>query len=145
MELFASWVQREDFPIGVPERGLDALAASWGTGALRDIFFPGISREVMDDETYRGFEKLVSTRSSIRQLVAYMKETDVRNLLPNIQCPSLVIHFSGDLAVPSRMGRALAESLPNAEFLEVGGVDHADLTQSSEAVARFREFAISVA
>ena len=140
----ASWVQREDFPVGLPERMLDRLPNAWGTGTLRDIFFPGISRDVMDDETYRGFEKLVSSKGSIRQLAAYMKETDVRSLLPEIRCPSLVIHFGGDLAVPLRLGRALAEALPDAEFLEVSGVDHADLSQSPEAVTRFREFAQSV-
>ncbi|MEP1469773.1 MAG: alpha/beta hydrolase [Halieaceae bacterium] len=141
----STWVQRDDFPIGLAEKMLDAMAKSWGNGTLRDIFYPGISREVMDDEAYKGFEKLVSTRDSIRQLVAYMKETDVRGLLPEIQCPSLVIHFSGDLAVPMRMGRALADGLPNAEFLEASGVDHADLTHSPEAVARVKEFSEALA
>ena len=140
----ASWIQRDDFPVGIPEKMMDALANAWGNAALRDLFFPGISREVMDDETYKGFEKLVSTRDSVRQLVAFMKETDVRDLLPAIQCPSLVIHFTGDLAVPVRMGRAVAEALPNAEFLEVSGTDHADLTQSPEAVDRLKAFAQSV-
>ncbi len=140
----STWVQREDFPIGIPEKMLDSLPKAWGNSTLRDIFYPGISREVMDDEVYKGFEKLVSTRDSIRQLVAYMKETDVRSLLPKIHCPCLIIHFSGDLAVPIRMGRAIAEGLPNAEFLEVSGVDHADLTHSPEAVSRVKEFARSV-
>ena len=98
----------------------------------------------MDDETYAGFEKLVASRDSIRQLIAYMKETDVRDLLQGVKCPSLVIHFSGDLAIPIRMGRAIAEALPGAEFLEVGGIDHADLSQAPEAVERLRTFARSL-
>ena len=104
----------------------------------------GLTSDEMDDETYKGFEKLVGSRGSIRQLVAFMKETDVRGLLPDIKCPSLVIHFSGDLAVPMRMGRAVAEGLPDAEFLEVSGVDHADLTQSREAVARVKDFSYAL-
>lgn len=140
----STWVQRDDFPIGLPEKMLDSMARTWGDGVLRDIFYPGISRDEMDDETYKGFEKLVGSRGSIRQLVAFMKETDVRGLLPDIKCPSLVIHFSGDLAVPMRMGRAVAEGLPDAEFLEVSGVDHADLTQSREAVARVKDFSYAL-
>jgi pimeloyl-ACP methyl ester carboxylesterase len=137
----ACWLQDDNFPIGIESKALDAMIPAWGTGALRDIFFPGISRQQMDDETYRGFERLVSTRKSIRQLVDFMKKTDVRPLLPNIQCPALVLHFGGDLSVPIRLGRAVAEALPNAEFLEVSGTDHADLSQSAEGIERVRQFA----
>jgi pimeloyl-ACP methyl ester carboxylesterase len=137
----ARWLQSEDFPMGIAEQVLDAMPEAWGTGVMRNIFFPSISREQMDDATYQGVERLIATRQSIRQLVDYMKKTDVRPLLPNIRCPVLVIHFAGDLAIPIRLGRAVAAALPNAEFLEVGGIDHADLSQSPEAVARVRNFA----
>ena len=54
--------------------------------------------------------------------------------------PPWFCHFAGDLAIPIRLGRALAEGLPNAEFFEVNAVDHADLSQSAEAIARIRVF-----
>jgi pimeloyl-ACP methyl ester carboxylesterase len=140
----ACWLQGDNFPMGIEEKLLDNLPAAWGTGVLRDIFFPSITREQMDDKTYQGFEHLVATRHSVRQLVDFMKKTDVRPLLPNIRCPSLVIHFAGDLSVPIRLGRAIAEVLPNAEFLEVSGTDHADLSQSREGIERVRQFAESL-
>ncbi|MDX1736053.1 MAG: alpha/beta hydrolase [Halioglobus sp.] len=140
----ACWEQSEDFPMGIEGRALDSLGRTWGTGVLRDMFFPGITREQMDDKTYQAFENLCATRQSIRQLVEYMKQTDVRPLLPHIHCPALVIHFGGDLAVPVRLGRAVAEGLPNAEFLEVSGIDHADLSQSAEGIARIRQFVASL-
>jgi pimeloyl-ACP methyl ester carboxylesterase len=140
----ARWLQSEDYPMGVTGKALDSLAEAWGSGVLRQVFFPGISQEQMDDKTYQAFERLIATRQSVRQLVDYMKKTDVRSLLPNIRCPALVIHFAGDLAVPVRMGRALAEALPHAEFLEVSGIDHADLSRAPEAVERIRQFANSL-
>jgi pimeloyl-ACP methyl ester carboxylesterase len=73
-----------------------------------------------------------------------MKKTDVRPLLPQISCPALVIHFSGDFSVPVRLGRALADALPNAEFLEVSGIDHADLSQSPEGMERVQQGADSL-
>jgi pimeloyl-ACP methyl ester carboxylesterase len=136
----ASWLQSESLPAGIPENMLDALVPSWGTGVLRDTLFPSISREQLDDQTYQALEKLISTRHAIKQLVTSMKEVDVRPLLPLIHCPCLVIHYAGDMAVPIRLGRALAEVLPNAEFLEINAVDHADLSQSPEAVERIRLF-----
>ena len=136
----ACWVQTEEFPIGIRRSTIERLPSAWGEGVLRDLFFPSISREQMDDATYRAFENLIGTRSGIRQVVQMMVETDVRPLLPAIRVPTLVLHFTGDLAVPIRLGRALAEGLPNAEFVEVHAVDHADLSQSAEAVARVRAF-----
>jgi pimeloyl-ACP methyl ester carboxylesterase len=136
----ASWLQSESLPAGIPGNALDALVPAWGTGVLRDTFFPSISCEQLDDQTYQAFEKLISTRHAIKQLVTFMKEVDVRPLLPAIHCPCLVIHYAGDMAVPIRLGRALAEGLPNAEFLEINAVDHADLSQSPEAIERIRLF-----
>jgi pimeloyl-ACP methyl ester carboxylesterase len=140
----ARWLQGDDFPMGMEERLLDSLPDAWGKGVLRSIFFPSITEQQMDAETYQAFERLVATRQSVRQLVDYMKKTDVRSLLPNIRCPVLVIHFAGDMAIPIRLGRALAAGLPNAQFLEVAGIDHADLSQAPEAIQRIREFSATL-
>jgi pimeloyl-ACP methyl ester carboxylesterase len=136
----ATWVQRTDFPIGIPEHQLDKLPRGWSRGTLRSLFFPSISADVIDDDTLRAVANLMATPDSIRQIVEMFKATDVRPLLPAIQVPTLVVHFAGDLAVPIRMGRALAEGFPNAEFFEAKGVDHSDLTQSPEALERIRTF-----
>ena len=134
------FTRSEDYPIGLSERALDAMGTNWGDAVARDILFPSISREFMDDETYRGFEKLLADRRSIIQIVEYMKTLDVRKLLADIKCPTLVIHFSGDLAVPQRMGRYLADRIPNAEFLEIAGVDHCDLGNAPKAIDAIRVF-----
>jgi pimeloyl-ACP methyl ester carboxylesterase len=136
----ARFTQSEDFPIGIPRRAVEQLTELWGTGALRDVFFPSISHKQIDDKTYQAMEQLIGSRTAIRQVVEMMIETDVRSLLPDIHVPTLVIHFAGDLAVPIRLGRYIADNLPNAEFMEVDGVDHGDLSQSPEAVERTRKF-----
>ena len=136
----ARFTQSEDFPIGVPQRQIERIASLWGTGALRDILFPSLSREVMDDDTYKSMERLMGSRAILRQLVETMVEIDVRALLPDLRVPTLVVHFSGDLAIPIRLGRYLAETIPDAEFLEVNAVDHADLSQSPRAIERIRRF-----
>jgi pimeloyl-ACP methyl ester carboxylesterase len=141
----ARWVQSEDYPIGIARNDLENLRRVWGRGTLRDLFFPSISRLEIDDDTYKSFENLISTRDAIGQIVEMMIETDVRPLLPEIHVPTLIVHFTGDLAVPIRLGRYLAEHLPNADFLEVNAVDHVDIAQSPDAVARIREFCERVA
>ncbi|WOJ94756.1 alpha/beta hydrolase [Congregibacter variabilis] len=136
----ARWLQGEDFPGGIEEKMLDLIASAWGTGKLRSVFFPSVPPEVISDETYVAFERLISTRSSVKQLIEYIKQTDVRKLLPGLTCPTLVLHFAGDLAVPVRLGRATADAIPDAEFVELPGTDHADLSSAPEGIEKIRQF-----
>lgn len=136
----ARFLRDESYPVGMSEKTLNRLVEEWGTGRTRDIFFPSISRDVMNNEVYQGAEKLLSDKRSMGQIVNYMKVLDVRPLLPQINCPTLVIHFSGDLAITVRMGRAMASLIPNAQFLEVEGVDHCDLGRAPKAIAAIEKF-----
>jgi pimeloyl-ACP methyl ester carboxylesterase len=49
---------------------------------------------------------------------------DVRDVLPRVRAPALVLHRAGDRAVPIAAGRDLAARLPDARFVELPGVDH---------------------
>lgn len=140
----ASWVQRDDYPIGIPAEVLDLLPKLWGKASLRQLFYPALSRDLVSDETYSAMERLLTTRGDLRNLIEFMKETDVRPLLPTLRHPTLVVHFSGDLAVPSRMGRDLAAGIPDAVFKEFAVTDHADLTRSPEAIAAISDFYSSI-
>jgi 3-oxoadipate enol-lactonase len=54
--------------------------------------------------------------------------------------PTLVLHGAEDLLVPPANGRALAEAIPDAEYLELQGAAHhyaTDLPDTDRAVARF--------
>jgi len=130
----------DDYAIGISEQSLDGMAEFWGTAAARDILFPSITREEIDDETYCGMEKLLADKRSMKQIVEYMKTFDVRDILDQVTCPTLIVHFSGDLAVPARMGRYLANGIQNSEYLEIAGVDHCDLAQAPNAIKRIKEF-----
>ncbi|PHS26003.1 MAG: hypothetical protein COA85_06400 [Robiginitomaculum sp.] len=136
----ARFSQSDDYPIGTPAKEIMKTASVWGRGVLRDVFFPSISREEMPDNVYRAMEKVIASPHNIKQLCEMLVDIDVRSVLPAIQVPTLVLHFSGDLAIPIRMGRYLAEHIPGAEFFEMAGSDHADLSTSPEAVKRVEQF-----
>lgn len=121
-----------------------ALADLWGQGQLRQIFFPTISEDVLSNDVYRAIEKISASNRNFRHLCEMLVDIDVRNILPTIRVPTLVVHFTGDLAVPSRMGRFLADHIPNAEFLEVAGADHGDISNAPEAIERIRSFCSEV-
>lgn len=51
-------------------------------------------------------------------------EIDVRQVLPTIRVPTLVIHREGDKCLKVEEGRFVAEQIPACKYLEFGGVDH---------------------
>ena len=46
-------------------------------------------------------------------------EVDVRDVLPDIRVPSLIIHRTGDRLLKIEEGRYLAERIPGARFHEI--------------------------
>jgi class 3 adenylate cyclase len=53
-----------------------------------------------------------------------MNRTDVRESLPMIVAPTLVVHRAENQMVPVEHGRDLASRIENAELIEVEGADH---------------------
>jgi class 3 adenylate cyclase len=51
-------------------------------------------------------------------------EIDVRNVLPAIRVPTLILHRTGDLDANIEEGRYIAARIPEATFLELPGPDH---------------------
>jgi class 3 adenylate cyclase len=52
------------------------------------------------------------------------REIDVRDVLPTVRVPALVLHGSEDQIVPVEVGAYTAQRLPSAQFVELPGVGH---------------------
>ena len=65
------------------------------------------------------------------EVVAHL---DLRDDLAAITAPTLVISGAEDPACPPAVGRALAEAIPGAEFVEVPGVAHLGSVERPDAV-----------
>jgi pimeloyl-ACP methyl ester carboxylesterase len=69
------------------------------------------------------------------------KEIDIRDVLPTVRVPTLVLHGGEDTVVPVQVGAYTAEHLPSARFVELDGVGHLALkaggTRLQEEVQRF--------
>jgi len=59
-------------------------------------------------------------------------DTDVRDVVPSVHTPTLLIHRRHDRLVNVRHSRWLAEHLPNAKLVEIPGDDHIPWYQDPE-------------
>src|SRR5205814_612239 len=62
-------------------------------------------------------------------------ETDVREALPLVSAPTLVIHRRGDRVVSVHAGRYLAEHIKGARYVELEGKDHVGWAGNVEEIA----------
>ncbi len=71
-----------------------------------------------------------------------LRETDLRQQLPHLTQPTLVLHGALDTLAPVMAGRWLAETLPEARYIEMPRAAHAPhLSHSADVAAAIRHFA----
>ena len=63
-----------------------------------------------------------------------MAQLDVRETLPDIRVPTLVMHRSGDTAWDIRHSRYMAEQIPGARYVELDGVDSLPFVGDHDAI-----------
>ena len=122
--LFGSFAARTDVSRG--DRFMELWAQDWGTPQTLSVpvIVPG---KVGDDEFLRWmnrFERQTTTPAGLLASWGWIRETDARPVLGSIQCPTLVMHRTGDRIVPIAFGRELAESIPGARLVELPGDAH---------------------
>lgn len=117
-----SEAEREAYRAGIP-----AYAARWGTedSPVAEGMAPTLSaQDPSFPAWHRRYERYAATQDALIELVELSISMDVRELVPSIRHPALVIHRTQDRIIPVARGRELAELLPNARLFEQPGEDH---------------------
>ena len=74
-----------------------------------------------------------------------MSEIDIRDILPSINVPTLVLHRTGDKMLKVEGGRFIAGQIPGAKYVELPGDDHLWwVGNSDEVVSEIEEFLTDV-
>jgi class 3 adenylate cyclase/pimeloyl-ACP methyl ester carboxylesterase len=132
-----SWAP--DYPWGLDEQAQERILAAyeskWGTDgfAVRTV-----APSLAEDERFRKWNaqacRFAGTPASARAWFHITMEIDIRDVLPAIRVPTLVLHRLGDRVVPIEAGRYLAEHIPDAKLVELEGVDHYPFVGDGDAL-----------
>lgn len=79
-------------------------------------------------------ERSAASPSMVRQIFEMFLDIDVRDILPTIRVPTLVLHRRSDRVVNRRAGEDLARKIQGARYMELPGIDHRPWAGDSEAV-----------
>ena len=117
-----------DISWGATDEEIDGLlaetSARWGEGALLRNFAPSAAADPGMDEVWGRFQRASASPAMARAVVAALFEIDVRDILPTIRVPTLILHRTGDLVAPVEGARLMAERIPDARLVEFEGTDH---------------------
>jgi len=128
-------------PEPLREAMLDTVRAHWGAGSrmLADVWLPGADADTRD--RFARLQRAAATPEVAAAMLAAVYRTDVRELLPQVRAPALVIHRRDDRAMPFAQGRELAAGLPGARLVALDGDVHPPwLGDSAAVVAAVRAF-----
>jgi pimeloyl-ACP methyl ester carboxylesterase len=136
---FARSLQAPDYPFGtdpeVAESTYEWVAQAWGQGrVLRALAVPDSSR---DESTLRHYARAERNSATPGLAVAALRfggQSDVRDVLPAISTPTLVLHRTGDRLIPADCGRYLAEHIAGAKHVELPGDFHLSATGQDDAM-----------
>jgi len=113
---------------------LTEASTRWGEGALLGAFAPSAVDDPSMEELWGRFQRAGASPAMGCAVLAALFEIDVRDILPTIQVPTLILHRVGDLIAPVEGARLMAEKIPNARYVEFAGDDHVPFTGDFEPV-----------
>ncbi len=140
----ARWFPAPDYPCGqAPEemwRALHDIAENrWGQGDTIDWYLPSRAGSPQARQLIARFERMAISPSAFLQMIEMIREIDVRDVLPAIHVPTLVIQHLGDRITTPFHGRYLAAHIAGARYFEGPGDHSLRFAGSGDSDALFRE------
>ena len=147
---YAKGARDETYPFG-PDPAVTGMVAAaihdeWGKGTTVPVIAPSMAGDRAFAEFWGRYERLSASPGAAASLFQMMAEMDIRDILPNIQAPTLIIHRTDHPAVPIESARYLADHIPDARLVELPGTDALPYTPSGgdDVLDEIQEFLTGV-
>jgi len=102
---------------------------------MSKAFAPNRSYEAAMVRSMAKFERMAMSPGTAHKHFANLRETDVRDVLGSVRVPTLILHRTGDRAMPVGHARFIAERIHGAKLVELPGDDFADMVDSTSRAA----------
>jgi pimeloyl-ACP methyl ester carboxylesterase len=142
--LFGAFAKREwaaDYPWApTPEerrKGFyDAIEREWGGPVGIERIAPSRAQDPAFREWWATYQRRSASPAAALALARMNTAIDVRDFLPKVRVPTLVMHRTRDRDVKIEEGRYIADRIPGAQFVEFDGEDHLPFASDVETVLR---------
>lgn len=135
---YARRLRADDYPWGpTPEQReafIEMLEREWGGPVGIDERAPSRAGDPDFRRWWSTYLRMGASPGAAAALTRMNADIDIRNVLPTIRVPALVIHRSEDRCLRVEEGRYIAERIPGARFLELPGNDHLPFVGDQDAI-----------
>lgn len=125
---YAKRIRDDDYPWAPTSEERDAffelMQRDWGGPVGIEERAPSMAHDEDFRTWWAAYLRMGASPGAAVALTKMNAEIDVRNVLPSIRVPSLVIHRSGDTCLKVEEGRFVASQIPGCKYVELGGIDH---------------------
>ena len=133
-----SWAPDYDWALSVPEREalVERNVLNWGepdNDGLR-MLAPSMSCDPVLAGWLARMQRLAASPGEARAVLRAANDLDVREALPRIRVPTLVMHRPAEQGWDVRHSRYLAEHIAGARYVELDGVDSFPFLGDSDAI-----------
>jgi len=140
--LYGSWARRlagPDYPFGPSAEELEDVVAgmerAWATGE----WWNGGQSNAFDDARHRRwwarYLRMAASPAMAQNVIRMNMRLDIRDVLPRIDVPTLILHRVDDSWIDVGHARYMAQHIPNATYVELPGAEHRPWLGDVDAIA----------
>jgi pimeloyl-ACP methyl ester carboxylesterase/DNA-binding winged helix-turn-helix (wHTH) protein len=135
---YAKRIRDAEYPWGPTleqrEHFFEVMREQWGGPVGIDERAPSVAADPEFRDWWATYLRMGASPGAAVALTQMNAEIDVRNVLPSIRVPSLVIHRQEDQCLKVEEGRFVAQRIPGAKFVELPGNDHLPFVGDQDAI-----------
>jgi class 3 adenylate cyclase len=141
----------DDWPWGEATReefeewmDMEGMLSRWGKGLGADLFAP---TRKGDPQLRDQFGRLQVQSATPHDAVAFMRmafEIDVREVVPAVTAPTLIVHRVGDKICSVENARWLSRNIEGSRYVELAGENHLPFIDGDDILDEIQEFLTGV-
>ena len=144
---FPRLLRADDYPWGrapeLEEEVLDVMRTGWGRGVFLDLIAPSRVGDEEFRQWWARYQRVGASPGTVLSMRQMFNQIDVRDVLPSIRAPTLILHRTQTPFYRVEHGRYLAEHIPGARLVEVPGADHFSFLGDPEPILRETEIFVA--
>ena len=135
---YAKRVRDDDYPWAptIEQRNafIDVVKRDWGKPVGIEERAPSMAGDPEFRDWWAEYLRMGASPGAAVALTKMNADIDVREVLPLVRVPTLVMHRRDDLCLKVEEGRFVADRIPGAKFIELEGDDHLPFVGDQESV-----------
>jgi class 3 adenylate cyclase len=100
---------------------VSAIVAMWGTGEFQHLLNPDMPWNEEVRAALARQERLAASPRTVALMFPLVSELNVREILPTVRVPTLVVQHADDPFITPAMGKDVADHIPDAKYVELRG------------------------